>query len=267
MAPGRIRVGIGGWAYDPWRGTFFPEGLRRADELAYAAARLTAIEVNATFYGRQKPETFAKWAAAVPDGFRFALKASRYCTNRRVLAEADESIGRFLDQGLVRLEDRLGPILWQLADSKAFDREDMARFLALLPARHDGAALAHAIEPRHESFRDPQFVALARDHGVAIVVADHATRPQIADVTAGFLYARLQAAAEDEPCGYPPAALDRWADIAKTWAAGESPAGLALAAPEDLTPAAPRDVFLFAINGAKVRAPAAAQALIERLDG
>lgn len=265
MAAGRTYVGIGGWAYAPWRGTFYPDGLRQADELAYAATRLTATEVNATFYGRQKPESFEKWAKAVPDGFRFALKASRYCTNRRVLAEAGESIGRFLDQGLVRLEDRLGPILWQLADSKAFDAEDIARFLGLLPPSHDGRPLAHAIEPRHESFRDPRFVDLARDHGVAIVVADHATRPQIADITAGFVYARLQDASEDEHDGYPPRALDRWAGIAREWSEGGQPDGLAVAAPEAPAPRAPRDVFVFMINGAKVRAPAAAQALIARL--
>ncbi|MEH3107775.1 MAG: DUF72 domain-containing protein [Sphingomonas fennica] len=265
MAAGRIHVGIGGWAYAPWRGTFYPEGLRQADELAYVAARLTATEVNATFYGRQKPETFEKWAKAVPDGFRFALKASRYCTNRRVLAEAGESIGRFLDQGLVRLEDRLGPILWQLADSKAFDAEDIARFLGLLPPSHDGVPLAHAIEPRHQSFSDPHFIDLARDHGVAIVVADHASRPQIADVTAGFVYARLQAASEDEPDGYAPRALDRWARIAREWSEGGQPDGLAVAAPAAPAPRGSRDVFVFMINGAKVRAPAAAQALIGRL--
>ncbi|WCT73242.1 DUF72 domain-containing protein [Sphingomonas naphthae] len=261
---GDIRVGIGGWTYEPWRGTFYPPKLRQADELDFASRAVTAIEINGTFYGRQKPESFEKWAKAVPDGFKFSLKASRYCVNRKVLAEAGESIGNFLGQGIVRLEDRLGPILWQFAGTKQFDREDFARFLALLPETYEGLALRHVVEPRHESFRDPALVDLCRDHGVAIVVADSPDYPQFADVTADFVYARLQDASEAEPTGYAPDALDRWAKVAKSWAGGHQPEGLSYIAAKGPAVAA-RDVFVFMINGAKVRAPAAAQALIERL--
>jgi uncharacterized protein YecE (DUF72 family) len=261
---GSIRVGIGGWTYEPWRGTFYPDKLRQADELDYAAKAVTAIEINGTFYGRQKPESFEKWARAVPDGFKFSLKASRYCVNRRELAGAGESIANFLGQGIDRLGDRLGPILWQLAGTKKFDREDVARFMALLPAKHEGMDMRHALEPRHESFRDPAFVDLARDHGVAVVIADSPDYPQLADLTADFVYARLQDAHEEESTGYPADALDRWATVAKAWAAGDEPDGLAYAAPK-AAQYRPRDVFIFMINGAKVRAPAAAQALISRL--
>ena len=262
---GKIRVGIGGWTYEPWRGTFYPPKLAQSRELDFAAKAVTAIEINGTFYGRQKPESFEKWAAAVPDGFVFALKASRYCVNRKVLAEAGESIGRFLEQGIVRLEDRLGPILWQLAATKQFDREDIAHFFALMPPSFEGRPLRHVIEPRHESFRDPAFVDLARDHGVAIVFADTPKYPQFADLTADFAYARLQDQREEEETGYPAAALDRWAAVAKGWAAGEAPEGLAYAADPAGSAGRPRDVFVFMINGAKVRAPAAAMALIERV--
>jgi len=259
-----IHIGIGGWDFDPWRGTFYPEGLAKAKQLEHLATRLTATEVNATYYGTMRPETFAKWRDSVPEGFKFALKASRFCTNRRVLADAAESIEKFLGQGLTELGDRLGPILWQLAPTKKFDPGEFADFLALLPASRDGIALRHAIEPRHESFKSPEFVALARQAGVAIVMAEHETYPQIADLTAGFVYARLQCAREAEPLGYAPDALDRWAKVAKAWAAGERPEGLAYSG--DAPGAkAKREVFLFFISGDKVRNPLAAEALVDRL--
>jgi len=173
MAAGQIRVGIGGWTFEPWRGTFYPEGLRQKDELAYVGEHLTATEINATYYGTQKPASFANWAKAVPDGFQFAVKASRYCTNRRVLAEAGESIAKFVGQGIAELGDRLGPILWQFMPTKKFDAEDFGAFLKLLPASVDGVTLRHALEVRHESFDDPSFLALARDAGAAVVFADH----------------------------------------------------------------------------------------------
>ena len=264
---GKIRVGIGGWTYEPWRGVFYPPGLPHRRELEHASRHVTAIEINGTFYGRQKPESFEKWAAETPDGFVFALKASRYCVNRRLLAEAGESIERFLDQGITRLGAKLGPILWQFAATKQFDRDDFARFLALLPPERDGLPLRHAVEPRHESFRDPHFVDLVRDHGAAIVVADAAKYPQIADPTADFVYARLQNQVEEEPTGYGSDALDRWAEIARGWAVGGAPEGLAYAGERPAPVAAARDVFVFMINGAKVRAPAAAAALIARLEG
>lgn len=260
---GRIRVGIGGWTYEPWRETFYPKGHPKARELEYASAHVTAIEINGTFYSRQKPATWADWAKRTPDDFVFAIKASRFCVNRRVLAEAGESIATFLDQGLVELGPKLGPILWQFAATKQFDRDDIARFLDLLPTERGGLPLRHALEPRHESFRDPAFVALMRERGAAIVVADDETNPQIADCTADFVYARLQRQREEEPTGYAPPELDRWAAVAKAWSVGDSPEGLAYVGVP--APANPRDAFVFMINGAKVRAPAAAMALIERL--
>jgi uncharacterized protein YecE (DUF72 family) len=266
MTAGTIRVGIGGWTFPPWRGTFYPEGLPHARELDYAAGKLTAIEINGTYYRLRTPKSFAAWAKAAPPGFVFSVKASRFCTNRKKLAEAGESVEKFLDQGLVELGGALGPILWQFMATKPFDPDDFAAFLSLLPARRNGVTLRHAIEPRHDSFRTPEFVALARKAGVAIVFADKPDFPTIADPTADFVYARLQTARDAEPEGYSSAELDRWADIAARWAAGkpvpEYPA-IALAAAD----AQPRDVFVFMINGAKIRAPAAAQALLNRLDG
>jgi uncharacterized protein YecE (DUF72 family) len=259
-----IRVGIGGWTYEPWRGSFFPEKWPHKRELEYAAERLTAIEVNGTYYGSQKPATFASWAKMVPDGFVFTLKASRYCTNRKVLAEAGESIAKFVGQGIVELGDRLGPILWQFMATKKFDADDFRAFLALLPASHEGVALRHAVHVRHESFAVPEFVAMARAAGVALVYADSADYPAIADVTGDFVYARLENAVEAEPAGYTPAALDGWAETARGWAQGRQPEGLPYASDE--TPAErPRETFVFFINGAKVRAPHGAMALIERL--
>ncbi|MCG7346773.1 DUF72 domain-containing protein [Sphingomonas sp. ACRSK] len=258
-----VRVGIGGWSFPPWRGTFYPEGLAQKRELEFASRALAAIEINATYHGSQKPASFASWAKTAPDGFVFAVKGSRYVTNRKVLAEAGESIQRFLNQGILELGDKLGPILWQFMATKQFDAEDFSAFLRLLPEKHEGVALRHAVQVRHASFAVPDFVAMARDAHVAIVFADSANYPAIADVTADFVYARLEAAEEAEPEGYAPAALDRWAKAAQTWAAGGVPEGLPYvdAAPP---PVEPRDTFVFCINGAKVRAPAAAQALIAR---
>jgi uncharacterized protein YecE (DUF72 family) len=260
---GAIRVGIGGWTYEPWRGTFYPQGLAQKRELEFASRAVTAIEINGTYYSSFKPASFASWAAAAPDGFIFAVKASRFCTNRKVLAEAGESIARFVGQGIVELSDKLGPILWQFMATKKFDADDFRAFLALLPSTHEGVALRHAVQVRHESFAVPEFVAKARAAGVAIVYADSTDYPAIADIGGDFVYARLEAAREEEATGYSADELDRWASIAHGWAAGDSPAGLPYAA--DAAPRQPRDVFVFMINGAKVRAPAAAQALIERL--
>jgi len=259
-----IRIGIGGWTYEPWRGIFYPAGLPHARELEHAATRVTAIEINGTYYGSQKPETFQKWADSVPDDFIFTIKASRFCTNRRVLADGADSIEKFLGQGLDRLGEKLGPILWQFMATKQFDPDDFGAFLNLLPSRRDGMTLRHAIEVRHESFRDLRFIDMVRDAGAAVVFADSTEHPCIADPTADFVYARLQNAREDEPTGYSSADLDRWAKIAGEWAKGGRPEGF-----DYVTKAGParssRDVFLFMINGAKVRAPAAAEALIERL--
>lgn len=242
-----IHIGIGGWTYEPWRGTFYPDKQPQKRELEYAGAHLTGIEINGTYYSSQKPETFANWAASVPNGFKFSVKASRFATNRRVLAEGAGSIEKFLTQGLTNLGDRLGPIHWQFMATKKFDRDDFAGFLDLLPATQDGVRLRHAIEVRHESFRDPAFIDLVRERNMAVVFADSDEFPCIDEQTADFTYARLQRSVEDVATGYDDTALDHWAARARDWAKGG------------------RDVYLFFIAGAKVRNPAAAQALIAKL--
>jgi uncharacterized protein YecE (DUF72 family) len=251
---GMIRAGIGGWNFEPWRGVFYPDGLRQADELNYAASKLTAIEINSTYYSSQKPETFAKWAASVPDGFVFAVKASRFSTNRRILAEAGESVGKFLGQGIVELGDRLGPVIWQFAPTKQFDPDDL----------EGGLALRHVLEVRHPTFACPEFVALARKYDAVICLAEHATYPMIADVTGPLVYARLMKGSDDIETAYPADQLDAWADRFKVYAAGGAPADLTFADAAHPAPVAPRDVFAFVIHEGKVRAPAAAQELIRR---
>ncbi|WP_250538583.1 MULTISPECIES: DUF72 domain-containing protein [unclassified Caballeronia] len=261
----RIRIGVGGWTYEPWRGTFYPEDLAQKRELEYASRALTSIEVNGTFYGSQKPATFIKWRDETPDDFVFSLKAPRYATNRRVLAEAGDTIERFFGSGVLELKDRLGPINWQFAPTKKFDPEDFERFLELLPAKVEGRAIRHAIEVRHESFCDPAFVALARKYGVAVVIAGDSKYPQIADVTAPFVYARIMGTTDKQAQGYAKAALDQWTERAKTWAAGGSPDDLQTFGKAAAPKAASRDVFLYVISGFKERNPAAAIALIDRL--
>jgi uncharacterized protein YecE (DUF72 family) len=251
IPPRPVHVGIGGWDYDPWRGTFYPPGLPKARQLSFASRALTAIEINATFYKLQRPELFERWAAEVPEGFVFAVKASRFCTNRKVLGEGAEAIARFCGQGFTRLGGKLGPILWQLAATKRFEPEDIAAFFALLPREQDGVPLRHVIEAPHESFRDERFVELAREAGVAICMVDDGVNEPSDEGTAAFVYARLKHSREEEACGYSAAELDLWAERARDWAAAA---------------AAPRDVFMFVISGAKVRAPAAARALIARID-
>ena len=244
---GIVRAGIGGWTFEPWRGVFYPKGLRQADELAFAAQRLGAIEINGTYYSSFKPESFEKWAAQTPEGFVFSVKASRFCTNRRVLAEAGPSIEKFIGQGLARLGDRLGPILWQFMATKKFDPVDFAAFLDLLPKDLEGRRLRHCLEVRHASFADEAFTALCRARGVAICLADHETFPEIDAGTADFVYARLMRGSDDVETGYPDEGLDAWAERF-TAKAGEG-----------------RDVFAFFISAGKIRAPAAAMALAKRL--
>jgi uncharacterized protein YecE (DUF72 family) len=259
-----IRVGIGGWTFAPWRGTFYPEGLAQARELQFASRAVTAIEINGTFYGTQKRESFQRWHAETPDDFVFSVKGPRFATYRRVLSEAGSSIERFLGSGVLELKQKLGPLLWQFSPTKKFDAEDMAGFLRALPQESGGFRLRHAVEVRHDSFRVPEFVALARDAGVAIVYADSDKHPAIADVTSDFVYARLQRSREAVPTGYETAELKDWAGRAKLWAEGGTPADLPRVA-ESEAPREPRDVFLFLISGDKVRAPAAAQALLQVL--
>jgi uncharacterized protein YecE (DUF72 family) len=264
----RIRVGVGGWTYPPWRGSFYPKGLPQTQELAHASRRLTAIEVNGTFYGSFKPATFRKWRDETPDGFVFTLKAPRFAVNRRELATAGDAIARFVDSGIGELGSKLGPILWQLAPGKAFDAGELGAFLALLPARDGSRPLRHALEVRHASFRTPECVLIARAHDVALVFTDSDDHPSFADATADFIYARLMRCEAKHAHGYAPKALDAWAGVARAWAAGGAPDTLPYVVPP--VTSAPRlgrerDVFVFFINGAKEQAPAAALALIERL--
>ena len=262
---GRIHIGVGGWTFEPWRGVFYPPDVKQKDELAYMSRRLTAIEINATYYGSQKPETFARWAAETPDGFIFTVKGNRFCTNRRVLAEAGESVGRFFKQGVLELGDKMGPVLWQFAPGKKFDAEDFGAFLDLLPRKIDGRPIRHCVEVRNASFSTPAFPALLRKHDIAPVFADHGTYPAIADVTADFVYARLQTGSDDIATAYAEPDLDAWAGRLKTWAEGGEPADLPKADPATSAPRTAREVFAFIIHEGKVRAPAGAMALIERL--
>jgi uncharacterized protein YecE (DUF72 family) len=264
---GRIRVGIGGWTFEPWRGVFYPKGLPHAKELEYASRHLTTIEINGTFYRTQTPATFAKWAVEVPEGFVFSVKGPRYAVNRRVLGEAGDSIKRFLDSGPLEMGDKLGPFLWQFAPTKKFDAADFGKFLELLPAKLDGRKLRHVVEVRHASFSTPEFIALLRDFAIPVVYAEHDTYPGIPDPIGDFVYARLQKGEDDIPTAYPPKQLDAWAKRAEAWAKGGAPADLAPVDPGKTGKAAPRDVFVYFIHEGKVRAPAAAVALIERLGG
>ncbi|HEX6071523.1 MAG TPA: DUF72 domain-containing protein [Sphingomicrobium sp.] len=242
-----IRIGIGGWTYPPWRGVFYPDKLPQAKELEYASRQLAAIEINATFYGRQSPKSWQKWSETVPGGFQFAVKASRHCVMKPKLAEASEGLAGFFAQGFAVLGEKLGPILWQFAPYRRFDRDDIAGFLDLLPGEIEGVRLRHAIEPRHESYRDDQFFELCRERNVAVVLEDSDEYPAIETDTADFAYARFQRMREEVETGYEADALDGFAERARKW----RDAG--------------RDVYIFMINGAKVRAPAAALALKQRL--
>src|SRR3546814_214033 len=206
---GTIRIGVGGWTYEPWRGVFYPEKLAQKRELEYASGKLTSIEVNGTYYGSQKPASFAKWREETPDGFVFALKGPRFATNRKVLADAGDSIDRFFASGVLELRGKLGPINWQFMATKRFDAADFEGFLKLLPKTVEGRDIRHAVEVRHESFKVPDFVALLRAYGVAVVTAGDSDFPQIADATAPFVYARIMGTTEGEADGYAPAALDR----------------------------------------------------------
>lgn len=247
MDEGTIRVGIGGWTYAPWRGVFYPDKLPQAKELDFASHALPAIEINATFYGRQKPKSWENWEKVAPAGFQFAIKGSRYCVMKSKLAEASEGLAGFFAQGFAALGPKLGPILWQFASRRKFDRDDIAGFIDLLPEKLDGITLRHALEPRNESFNDEKFFELCRARNIAVVFEDSDEYPCIEGDTADFSYARLQRMSEYLETGYDEAALASFAERARKWRSGG------------------RDAYLFMINGAKVRAPAAALALQERL--
>ena len=261
---GNIYVGIGGWTFEPWRGTFYPDKLPQKRELEYAAGKLTSIEINGTYYGSQKPESFRKWHDETPDGFVFSLKGPRFATNRKQLSQSKESVERFIASGVLELRDKLGPINWQFMETKKFEPEDFEAFLDFLPASVEGRTLRHAVEVRNESFAAPDFIALARKHGVAVITAGDSKFPQIADPTAGFVYLRIMGTDERHKKGYSEAELDAWAERARAYAAGGVPDDLKRASDKDAK-TTPRDVYLYVISGHKERNPAAAMALIERL--
>ena len=259
-----IRVGVGGWTFEPWRNNFFPKGLAQSRELQYASRQLTAIEVNGTYYSTMKPASFKKWHDETPDDFMFSLKANRFATNRRVLADAGDSIKRFIESGLGELGKKLGPLVWQFAPTKQFEAEDFEAFLTLLPQKVDGRKLRHVLDVRHPSFLSADYLKLARKYKCASVFTDSDKFPSFADLSADFVYARLMKSEADIPTGYTPKALKQWQAAAKTWAAGGEPADLPRIAAAGRA-GKPRDVFVFFINGAKERAPAAAQHLLGQL--
>jgi uncharacterized protein YecE (DUF72 family) len=285
----QIRVGISGWRYRRWRGTFYPRGLPQRRELEYAARHVRSVEINGSFYSLQRPEHYRAWYEATPAGFVFAVKGGRFITHMKRLGGGEAPLANFFASGVLRLDDKLGPILWQLPPSQRFDEPRLAAFLALLPRdtraaaalarRHDarlqGRAwtrpgrsrpLRHAFEVRHESFRDPRFVALLRRHRAALVVADTAGAwPLMEDVTADFVYVRLHGESELYASGYTEAALAAWAARVRAWARGRTPAGSRLVAPPAPPRAGGRDVFVYFDNDAKVRAPFDATALAARL--
>jgi uncharacterized protein YecE (DUF72 family) len=247
-AAGTIRVGIGGWIYAPWRGTFYPAGLPQAQELHYASRRLTAIEINGTFYGAQKPASYRRWHDETPEDFVFSLKGPRFVTYRRDFTGVNAALDRFFRGGVLELGDKLGPILWQFPPTMRFEEGAFAGFLEALPREVAGRALRHVVEVRHASFAAPAFFALLRRHRVAIALVDDDNFPRFDEPTGDVVYARLRRCAAEEPTGYPPQALDAWAAMLRERSAGGT-----------------RDCFLYFIDGAKLRAPAAAQALLDRL--
>jgi uncharacterized protein YecE (DUF72 family) len=242
----KIRVGIGGWVYPPWRGVFYPPGLRQADELAHASRQVTAIEINGTFYGAQKPASFRRWHDETPEDFLFSVKGPRFATHRSDLTTAGPSIDRFFGSGVLELRDKLGPILWQFAARLSFDEGNVASFLELLPRNLDGREIRHVVEVRHRSFASAPFIELLRRHRVTVALVDDGLFSPLEDIASDFIYARLRRCAEEEPTGYSFDALDAWAERFR----GQ---------------VAQRDCFVYFINGAKVRAPAAAQAFLQRL--
>ena len=260
----RIRVGVGGWTFEPWRNNFYPKNWPQMRELEYASRQLTAIEINGTYYSSQKPATFAKWRDETPDDFMFSLKASRFATNRRVLAEAGESITRFVNSGIAELAHKLGPIVWQFAPTKRFDPVDFEAFLTLLPSTVAGLALRHVVDVRHASFMTPEYLALARRHRVATVFTDSDDYPSFADLTGDFVYARLMRTDSSQPEGCAPEVFAPLAACARCWRDGAEPSGLPRVEPAPVD-AAPRDVFLYFISGAKEKAPAAAMTLLRQL--
>lgn len=285
MRSGHVRIGISGWRYAPWRGKFYPKGLRQADELPYAAGKFPTIEINGTFYSLQRPEFFKAWRDAVPANFIFAVKGARFITHMKRLRDVEMPLANFFASGVLALEGKLGPVLWQLPPSLAFDSGQLADFFAQLPrsqraaARlakrhdtrldgrafltpHDDSPIRHALEIRHESFRDPAFIRLLRKHRIGLVVADTVDWPLLMDATADFVYARLHGSQKLYTSGYGPRALSRWAHRIRAWTKGKEAEGTHAGPP---APKRPRDVYVYFDNDAKVRAPFDALALIRLL--
>jgi len=252
-APAPVRVGIGGWNFEPWRKTFYPPGIAQSQELDYASRHVTSIEINSTFYRLQKPEVFAKWRDSTPPEFMFAIKAPRFIVQRRDLASAEAAVGRFMSSGVQELGSKLGPILWQLAPTKRFDAGELDAFLTVLPATVGKLPLRHALEVRHASFMTPEFLDILREHRVAAVYADDHTHPRFSDLTSTFVYARLRRSSPSVATGYSLDALERWSGRAQQWARGDEPRDLPRIARRPRKAAHPREVFLYFINGAKER--------------
>jgi len=286
---GAVRVGISGWTYAGWRGSFYPQGLRHPAELAYASREVDTIEINGTHYSLQRPASFARWRDETPDGFVFAVKGSRFITHLKQLRGIETALANFFASGVLRLEEKLGPFLWQFSPRFRFDRERLETFFTLLPRDTEAAAflaghhdrrlagrawtrtdrkrpLRHAIEIRHQSFLDPDFITLLRRHSVALVFADSVEWPYAEDLTADFVYLRLHGSEELYASGYSDQALDRWAARVKLWAKGLQPDDAQLIAPDEKPPQhLARDVFVYFDNDAKVRAPADAHSLMAKM--
>ena len=263
---GEIRVGVGGWTFEPWRdGVFYPKGLPQGRELDYASRKLTLIEINGTFYRTQSAASFAKWRDATPEGFMFSMKALRYTTHRRVLAEAGDSIGHFVNSGIAELGPKLGPIVWQLPPTKRFDADDLKAFIELLPAQVDGLPLRHVLDVRHPSFASAEYVALARRHRIATVFTDSDDYASFADITGDFVYARIMRTDASLPQGCTPQALAQVAACARLWRDGDEPPNVPRVAGALPRLSQKRDVFLLFISAAKEKAPAAAMGVIECL--
>ena len=254
-----IRIGISGWTYKPWRGVFYPEGLAQRKELAFAAAKFATIEINGTFYGSQKPASFRRWREETPDDFVFAIKGPRYITHLKRLLDVGESLKRFMDTGLQELGPKLGPILWQFPPNFKFDEERLGAFFDILPP------LRHAVEIRHDSFRSPDFIALLRRYGIALVCADTVEWPRLMDLTADFVYCRLHGSEQLYVSGYDDEALDRWAARIRAWGAGREPEDAERVTPPLKPSKQGRDVYVYFDNDAKVRAPADAAALAQKV--
>ena len=260
----RIKIGIGGWNFAPWRDNFYPQGLPQRRELEYASRHLTAIEINSTFYRAQTPKVYAKWRDETPPGFVFSLKAPRQVAEVRKLASAGSSMRGFVFGGVAEFGDKLGPIVWQFPPAREFLRDDFAAFLDLLPRELNGRPLRHALEVRNDSFLCGEFLQLARAHHCACVFTDSREHPNFADVTGDFVYARLMRSRAAIVTGYPDEELDAWARRTQLWAKGGEPEDLPRVLPPANEKSAPRDVFTYFISADKERNPAAAIALQRR---